>query len=53
MNNDFITLVARMRSAQKRYFKERSTDALNESKTLERQVDSEIQQRQSTQGTLL
>lgn len=33
------TLVERMRSAQRRYFRERGANSLAESKTLERDVD--------------
>lgn len=38
----FFDLVARMRSAQKSYFKTKSQMALNESKRLEHEVDREI-----------
>lgn len=38
----FFHLVARMRSAQKSYFKTKSQMALNESKRLEQEVDREI-----------
>lgn len=38
----FFYLVARMRSAQKSYFKTKSQMALNESKRLEQEVDREI-----------
>lgn len=56
----FYKLVVRMRDAQCRYFKYRSTSALNESKQLEKAVDDEIkrvnailqQQEQARQQTL-
>ena len=38
----FIKLVDQMRTAQKEYFKSRSGASLTKSKSLERQVDSEI-----------
>lgn len=38
----FFRLVESMRKAQKNYFQMRSTQYLNESKQLERQVDAEI-----------
>ena len=37
---EFTTLVARMREAQKKYFKDRTQSALATSKQLERQVDA-------------
>ena len=37
---DFEKLVLDMRSAQKLYFSTRSSDALNKSKALEKQVDA-------------
>ena len=39
----FFRLVESMRKAQKNYFQMRSTQYLNESKQLERQVDAEIE----------
>lgn len=42
MPDSFMQLVAAMRQAQKRYFAERSQAALRESKRLEREVDSRI-----------
>jgi hypothetical protein len=39
---EFYALVAKMRHAQKEYFKTRSRDWLTESKQLEKQVDDEI-----------
>jgi len=40
--SEFRSLVNAMRVAQKRYFKERSGDALSESKRLEHQVDKAL-----------
>lgn len=39
----FFRLVERMRDKQKEYFRTKSQVVLNESKQLEREVDSEIQ----------
>ena len=39
---DFFDLVSKMRKAQKDYFATRSSDALEKSKRLEREVDKEI-----------
>ncbi len=39
---EIIKLAALMRDAQKRYFKDRTTQALNESKDYERRVDAAI-----------
>lgn len=39
----FFRLVERMRNKQKEYFRTKSQAVLNESKQLEREVDSEIQ----------
>ena len=39
----FFRLVERMRDKQKEYFRTKSQAVLNESKQLEREVDSEIQ----------
>lgn len=39
---EFFDLVSEMRSKQKEYFRTRSTSVLNESKALERRVDTEI-----------
>jgi hypothetical protein len=36
---EFVDLVRRMRAAQKKYFRERTSQALIESKQLEKQVD--------------
>jgi type IV pilus biogenesis protein CpaD/CtpE len=41
---DFMRLVFRMRSAQKKYFKDHTTSALNASKRLEEQVDEYLKQ---------
>lgn len=38
----FFRLVERMRKAQKEYFKYRTSNVLNESKRLEKEVDDEI-----------
>lgn len=38
-----VQLVAEMRTAQKNYFRTRSRKALEDSKTLERSVDKEIE----------
>ena len=40
---DFFHLVSSMRKSQKDYFRTRTTGALNQSKSLEKQVDAEIQ----------
>ena len=42
MSKSFVQLVAAMRQAQKRYFKERTQSALKEAKQLEREVDAQI-----------
>lgn len=39
----FFRLVERMSNKQKEYFRTKSPSVLNESKSLEREVDSEIQ----------
>lgn len=41
-DQDFRRLVADMRNAQRRYFRNRKTEDLEESKALERQVDVEL-----------
>lgn len=46
-------LVRLMRDTQKAYFKTRDTNALNESKALERQVDAAIARVLSKQGAML
>lgn len=47
MDQEFIDLVARMRQAQKDYFRYRQPSTLQLSKALERQVDSVIEQHQN------
>jgi hypothetical protein len=49
---DFVDMVARMRDAQRRYFKTRSHDDLAESKRLEREVDRAIEAAADDQGKL-
>lgn len=49
---DFMDLVARMRDAQRRYFKTRSRDDLEESKRLEREVDRATAAAADDQGKL-
>lgn len=39
---EFFSLVTEMRNAQKTYFRNRTTENLQRSKDLERQVDNEI-----------
>lgn len=39
---EFFNLVSEMRDAQKRYFRMRTSDNLQQSKRLEKEVDSEI-----------
>lgn len=41
-HREFFDKVSEMRTAQKEYFKYRSNAALNRSKALEREIDSEI-----------
>ena len=48
----FVELVRKMRDAQKRYFKTRDKTVLSESKALERDVDSWIQERMNGQTKL-
>lgn len=40
---DFFWLVARMRQAQREYFRTRSAAALRESRRLEKDIDAEIE----------
>lgn len=40
--NDFVLLVSKMREAQKSYFRMRTSQDLQRSKQLERQVDTEV-----------
>lgn len=42
MSDSFVQLVAAMRQAQIRYFKDRTQSALRESKRLEQQVDTRL-----------
>lgn len=42
---EFMNLVEEMRTAQKEFFKDRSTGALSDSKRLEKEVDAEIARR--------
>ena len=48
-DKDFFDLVAKMRKAQRDYFKYRDRATLEYSKELERKVDAEIYNRQVTQ----
>ncbi len=41
--NEFMILVKRMREAQKEYFRTRTKEALQFSKTMEAKVDKEIE----------
>ena len=47
-HQEFISLVAEMRSLQKQYFKSRSMDILRQSKAAELAVDKAIQEFTST-----
>lgn len=49
---EFINLVEEMRSAQKEYFRTRSTTSLNRSKQLEREVDTKIKELSNKQTNL-
>lgn len=51
-NPDFVALVAAMRTAQREYFRTRSTTALDHSKRLEKQVDDAIRKALDGQGNL-
>jgi len=42
---DIYDLVAKMREAQRQYFKTRGTDELRKSKALEREVDQAVRDR--------
>lgn len=42
---EFMNLVEEMRTAQKEFFKDRSTGALSDAKRLEKEVDAEIARR--------
>lgn len=48
----FVSTVSEMRNAQKEYFKTRSPDWLNRSKSLEREVDKMIHDLNDPQGDL-
>jgi hypothetical protein len=47
---EFVDLVARMRAAQRGYFRERTQERLEASKALEREVDREVARRQQEPG---
>ncbi len=51
-NSEFHALVAKMRTAQNRYFRERSNEALTESKKREFAVDKELAEYESGQKKL-
>jgi predicted RNA-binding Zn ribbon-like protein len=42
--SEFVSLVEKMREAQKRYFRTRASYNLNDSKKLEKQVDEAVEQ---------
>lgn len=46
---DFISLVKRMREAQKIYFRLRTTEVLEPAKSLEKQVDNAIREMENNQ----
>jgi hypothetical protein len=46
---EFFSIVTEMRNAQKMYFRNRTTDNLQRSKRLEKQVDDEIRRVQRLQ----
>ena len=46
---EFRTLIAALRHAQKEYFRTRSSTALDKSKALERRVDKALQEFSNTQ----
>ena len=48
--NEFVVLVSQMHEAQKRYFRERGTQALNDARKLEKLVDQEILEREKRQA---
>ena len=43
MSDSFVQLVAAMRSAQRRYFRDKTQSALKESKRLEKEVDARLE----------
>ena len=49
---EFVRLVKDMRAAQRRYFRERTPQALEESKRLEREVDAAVKAAGDDQGKL-
>lgn len=49
---EFVKLVKDMRAAQKRYFRDRTPAALEESKALEREVDAAVKAAGDDQGKL-
>lgn len=49
---DFVRLVAEMRTAQREFFRTRSTAALDRSRSLERRVDEALRRELDGQGTL-
>jgi hypothetical protein len=49
---EFAKLVAEMRSAQKEYFRTRSTSSLETSKRLEKQVDQALKETAGKQSQL-
>ena len=51
-NSEFISLVERMRTAQKAYFRRRTPEALQTSKELEREVDRVIEEGKNKTGKL-
>ena len=51
-SRDIIGVVRDMRNAQKKYFRTRSSEALDDSKELERTVDARIDAFLDTQGKL-
>jgi len=54
MSDDaFVSKVREMRAAQKEYFKTRSYDVLNRSKSLEKEVDKIIEDKLCAQDALL
>lgn len=49
---DFVELVCRLRTAQKRYFRTRRYEDLDNSKILERQVDNTLRELSEPQNQL-
>ncbi len=52
MSDEFIELVAKMRHAQKEYFRTRSDSAMDKAVSLERQVDRWLKDDQNHQQRL-